>query len=76
MAGALDSGHCAPGWAGKAEMKITVYYSEFDTWALNIIGADGKAIFAGIRDYKTKGTALAAAERLKRNMHRAKVVVL
>lgn len=57
-------------------MKITVYYSEFDTWALNIIGADGKAIFAGIRDYKTKGTALAVAERLKRNMHRARVVVL
>ena len=56
-------------------MKIVVYYSEFDTWTLKIIGADGETMFAGIRDYKTKGTALAAADRLIRNMHRARIVV-
>ena len=56
-------------------MKIVVYYSEFDSWMLRIIGSDGETMFAGIRDYKTKGTALAAAARLNRNMHRARIVV-
>jgi len=56
-------------------MEIEVYYSEFDSWMLRIIGSDGETMFAGIRDYKTKGTALAAAARLNRNMHRARIVV-
>lgn len=56
-------------------MKIVVYYSEFDTWALNIIGADGKAIFAGVRGYKTKRNAATAGFRLIKGMQRAVVVL-
>lgn len=57
-------------------MKIEVYYSEFDARELRILWSDGGTLFSGIRQYKLKRNAIAAAERLKRNMHRAKVVVL
>lgn len=57
-------------------MKIEIYEGTDGQWFLRFKGSNGRVLGDAGEGYKSQRNAIVAAERLKRNMHRARVVVL
>lgn len=57
-------------------MKIEIFQGSDGQWFLRFKGANGRVLGDAGEGYKSQRNAEVAADRLKRNMHRAKVVVL
>lgn len=56
-------------------MKIDIFQMPGGEWVLDIKSSNGALLFLSGRSYRSEGNAKAAANRLIKNMHRARVVV-
>lgn len=59
-------------------MKIVVFSMDDGSdnpWVIDVKSSSGDGLFTSTKGYKTKASALAAAQRLVDKAHRAKIVV-